>query len=232
MQTRLFLVIVAGLLLGAVEREPDIGVVQWPETWVTGWDQPVDPDGDCRLDRNGERLTVTIPGTCHTLYHDEQNAPRLLRDLAGDFAIQVRVSGACRTRKVKKLHGWNRTLRAGLVVLAGGETVVRLWWEMGLMESHRADTDSASWEWIVPDMPGAYQVEASSSRQGPVYLRLERWGCRFFAAFSEDGLQWNQWRSRSLKLPRNLKVGIAAENMSATEFQAEFDQFKLSRPDR
>src|SRR5262245_34558282 len=60
--------------------------------WVTGWDTPVDPRRDCRFDRKGDKLTITVPGKGHGLYEDE-GAPRLLREVGGDFGVQVRVDG-------------------------------------------------------------------------------------------------------------------------------------------
>lgn len=30
--------------------------------WMDGWDEPVDPLGGCRFDREGDTLTMTVPG--------------------------------------------------------------------------------------------------------------------------------------------------------------------------
>ncbi|MFO0845376.1 MAG: hypothetical protein U0797_23835 [Gemmataceae bacterium] len=66
-----------------------------PVMWVTGWDRPVNPHGYCRFDRAGSKLTITVPGDGHELdvRNDRLNAPRLLKDVEGDFAAQVRVTG-------------------------------------------------------------------------------------------------------------------------------------------
>src|SRR4051794_6272305 len=64
-----------------------------PTPWVTGWDKPVDPSGDCRFDRDGDRLTISVPGKGHELnYERPMTAPQLLRDVEGDFDVQVRVT--------------------------------------------------------------------------------------------------------------------------------------------
>src|SRR5207244_787546 len=87
-------------------------------SWYEGWDKPeVPPWGDCRLDRRGDRLTITLPGDekyrgiflCPSPTRD----PRLLRDVEGDFVIEVQLEG-----QVRSLYpdGCNR---AGLVVTDG-----------------------------------------------------------------------------------------------------------------
>src|SRR5262249_33983989 len=59
--------------------------------WLTGWDEPVDLVGDSHFDRGGGQLTLTVPGKGHDLH--SSNAPHLLRDVEGDFIMQVRVGG-------------------------------------------------------------------------------------------------------------------------------------------
>jgi hypothetical protein len=55
--------------------------------WVTGWDTPVDPVGDCRFDRDGDKLTITVPGS-----KGRSSDFSLLRDVEGDFVLQVRMA--------------------------------------------------------------------------------------------------------------------------------------------
>src|SRR5437763_144727 len=91
-----------------------------PRPWVTGGNKPVDPDGDCRFDRDGDKLTISIPGKDQTLYDSELNAPRLLRDVAGDFVVEVRVSG------MFEPTAWSKDSLAfkegGILLPAGKET--------------------------------------------------------------------------------------------------------------
>src|SRR5207253_2814760 len=91
-----------------------------PRPWALGWDRPVDPLGDCRFERAGEVLTITVPGERHGLEASGRylNAPRLLRDVKGDFS-SVRVGGGLRP------GGRNRCRSAGLVV-TDGRALVRL----------------------------------------------------------------------------------------------------------
>jgi hypothetical protein len=85
--------------------------------WVTGWDKPVDPLGDCRFHREGDKLTITVPGEGHELDVGDKplNVPRLLRDVEGDFVMQVRLGGGCTPGK------------AAGILLTDGERTVRVW---------------------------------------------------------------------------------------------------------
>jgi hypothetical protein len=64
--------------------------------WTVGWEKPVDPLGDCRFEREGGQLTITVPGKRHVLAFltkFELTAPHLLREVEGDFVMDVRVRG-------------------------------------------------------------------------------------------------------------------------------------------
>ena len=58
------------------------------------WDK-VDPDGDCKFTPQKDALAIAVPAKDHELVPDRgrMDAPRLLRDVAGDFTAQVAVSG-------------------------------------------------------------------------------------------------------------------------------------------
>jgi hypothetical protein len=71
---------------------PGSGLTKQTRPWFDGWDKPVDPVGDCTFDRKGDRLAITVPGKGHGIYLQKRN-PRLLRDVEGDFVVQVRVQG-------------------------------------------------------------------------------------------------------------------------------------------
>jgi regulation of enolase protein 1 (concanavalin A-like superfamily) len=99
--------------------------------WFDGWDKPVNPGGGCRFDREGGKLTVTLTGKGHALdwgrvgprfaLKPSSTAPRLMRDVDGDFKVQVRVGGAV-AGPAKDDDGH----RAGLLVLNGAESVQKL----------------------------------------------------------------------------------------------------------
>ena len=94
----------------------------------TGWDKPVDPDGDCRFLHDKGVLTIELPGRHHDLAAEADivNAPRLLRDVEGDFTAQVRVDGYFRPTIVSTYNQAVPFLSGGLVLMNGDRTYARL----------------------------------------------------------------------------------------------------------
>jgi len=62
---------------------------------VSPWGQLVDPDGDCSFTVEREALTIGFSGAAHGLDAERgrMNAPRVLRSIDGDFAVEVTVDG-------------------------------------------------------------------------------------------------------------------------------------------
>jgi regulation of enolase protein 1 (concanavalin A-like superfamily) len=196
-----------------------------PKTWVSGWDKPVCPEG-CRLDPDGDKLTVTVPGEGYTLdvVGGRLNAPRLLRDLEGEFDLVVRV-GAFSPPAEEGKHVYRR---AGLVVLFD-ENVIRL-----ERAADRSPGEEDAQMWLGVHRHGK---EGGLNAWGPglpldkpAYLRLERRGDILYVWTSPDGKELDRYGSRLVELPKKLKVGVMAETNAPGRFQVEFDQFKLSRP--
>ena len=64
---------------------------QQPRVWLTGWNEPADPTGVCRFDREGDRLTISL-GTLEG-WSWEKDGPRQMRDVEGDFVLEIRLKG-------------------------------------------------------------------------------------------------------------------------------------------
>ena len=100
--------------------------------WFDGWGEPVDKQKDCRFDRKGGKLTVTVPGKGHKLdiardgggfkLGADSAAPMLLRELEGDFAVRFRVAGAV----TAPLGRAREAFTTGLVLLDGNKIVIYL----------------------------------------------------------------------------------------------------------
>ena len=62
---------------------------------IPGWGEVVDPAGDCTIEEAAGTLTITVPGKEHNLNPlpgwNNLDAPRVLRDVDGDFVLQVLV---------------------------------------------------------------------------------------------------------------------------------------------
>lgn len=158
--------------------------------WFDGWDKPVDPKGDSRFDRKGGRLTLTVPGKGRVigmarargryLLRAGATAPRLLRDVSGDFTVQARVSGSASGKAVRR-----GAYRAGLVLLDGEVIVQRfLYYPVGRRPRHlmverkgarvatRESSDGKRWEeddksWLeVKQLPQRLKVGVVAEAEG------------------------------------------------------------------
>src|SRR5262249_29505914 len=79
--------------------------------WFDGWESPVDSVGDCLFHRHGDRLFLTIPARER---RPSDYPIRLLREVEGDFVVQVRVRG--------------ESVKAG-----SSRGVGKAWWSAGLI---------------------------------------------------------------------------------------------------
>jgi regulation of enolase protein 1 (concanavalin A-like superfamily) len=74
---------------------------------------------------------MELPGTYHDLSPERKrfNAPRLLRDVEGDFVIQVRVSASFRPSIKSNVDDEDSRVAAGLVLIPADKNYIRLEYE-------------------------------------------------------------------------------------------------------
>ena len=188
----------------------------------------IDPDGDCKVVADKGLLTIEVPGSLHDLSveHGVMNAPRLLRDVTGDFTVQVRVGGAF--QPVAPSTSWYGIpfLGAGLVLMSGDQTYIRL-------ERATFNRDGSFYAYVNSELrtdgraQPAFQPAVRAADQ-TTYLRLRRQGDRFFASFSQDGQNWDDLQALDLRAPPAVKVGVAAVSTSAEPFKANYYDFRLT----
>jgi hypothetical protein len=175
---RLAAMLLGALLAAAVMAAP----APPPRPWVTGWDKPVDPLGGRRFEQKGDRLTITVPGEGYDLDLRKGgglNAPRLLRDAEGDFAVQVRVGG-----HFGKVAPGGQDVFRGLGLLVMDEKSFVTLRRAARQGDHLSVTgsDSRGW-WYARGI-------AEPPPASPTYLRLERRGDGFTFKTSHDGKEW------------------------------------------
>lgn len=189
-----------------------------PKPWVTGWDKPVDPLGDCKFHRKGDVLTIEVSGKEHTVWPFSLTAPHLLREVTGDFVAQVRVSGAFEPSSPEALA----ELRAGLMLM-DGRAQLRLE-RFARSRDGKVYTDC---EWAIKRAEGVV-IHTRPMHGAPTYFRLEREGESLRGAVSLDGMKWRLLESMKVKLAATLKLGVFAATTSSAPFKPHFDQFKLT----
>lgn len=209
-----------------------------PQPYVVGLGNPIDPDKDCKFVRVKRGLTIEMTGKDHDFdpRRDCFNAPRLLRDIEGDFTMEVKVSIDCRLSDGSTVKGNPPMASGGFLVIPPDKSCIRLEFLVdrkdGETQSHAALKDRPPklgktdyvWDrryktWPLPD-------EADHA-----YLRLERRGDKFYPYVSPDGEKWLLLVGSMgvVGLPAKLKVGLAAYSTSTEPAKVRFEEFKLTR---
>ena len=95
---------------------------------LKGWGVAVDPDHDCRIGLEGEKLTIMVPPKRHDLSIEvgNVNAPRILQLIKGDFIAQVKVSGKVRHTGEPTSEHYRAYHGGGLLLWQDENTYIRL----------------------------------------------------------------------------------------------------------
>lgn len=174
----------------------------------TGWVW-IDPLGDSSfsLTDNPGNLRLSTPDRGHDLYpYSNLNAPRLMRDVTGDFQVVTKVT-------IDPRYNYQG---AGLLLWQDENNYVRL--ERTLVEG--VDL----WYRINGSYSG-FEVPYSSPS---VYLKLERSGSSVLVGYSLNGQDWIVLPTLNVALADNLQVGISLLNeWQDNPIWADFDFFSF-----
>jgi len=123
------------------------------------------------------------------------NAPRLMREISGDFAVEVCVSSACD----------EKPQMGGLLVWKDKDNFLRF--EKGVHGQNEVRLHGY--------VDGKYQVAGRGLLSGDegIHLRLEREGKQFSAYCSVDGEEWLTCGKLTLPLEDPIQIGIHAIGM-------------------
>jgi regulation of enolase protein 1 (concanavalin A-like superfamily) len=195
----------------------------------TGWDKPIDPDGDCKFLRDKDGLTIEVPGMDHRLGIEvgRMNAPRLLRDVEGDFIVEVRVRGEFHP-SVESAHEQFAFVGAGLLLMNDENTYIRL----ERAANWRGDIVRAYANWELRE-EGRFVVRGNVNvkplEDKDTFLRLERQGDKLLGSVSQDGKEWHALTPIEVKLLAKVKIGVAACTLQSKAFAPRFDCFQLKQ---
>lgn len=206
---------------------------------VAGWGMLIDVDNDCTVTQEGGQLTITIPGGTHDLNKQlgGMSAPRVLREVNGDFTIQVKVSGEFNPGDEAAKRD-DRDIApfcsAGLLLWQDGGNYLRLerngWWSSQdktvacyapLIEYYL----NGQFQGPKPQAASANFFEGRSTR-----LKLERRGGKVTPFFSHDGQEWTAAKEITVEFPPRIQVGVAAVNTSKKPFTVQFEQLQVTSP--
>lgn len=207
-----------------------------PPREVKGWGVVTDPDADCAVKLVKDALSVTVPGEPHDLHPAiEQNAPRVLRNVEGDFTATVAVGNVKPGAKPAR-DGGIAFASAGLLVWHDEDNFVRL--ERNSWRTDRPAKilgfpplleQNAAGEYTVHSPPAVPAAEFS--RDKPTHLRLARAKNKLAASVSHDGKKWAAVKTLTVDMPARVSVGVAVVNVSDAPVTATFTGFKVTTSD-
>jgi regulation of enolase protein 1 (concanavalin A-like superfamily) len=193
---------------------------------LQGWGRPVDPAGDCNIRVEAEKLKIDVPGTKHdlTVETGSMNAPRVLRQIDGDFIAQVLISGNIRHAGQRTSDRFLAYHGAGIVLWLNDQTYFRLERAGVLLQ------DGRFIHYVLFGLRKDGQMSEESEFEIPdrdTYLRLERRGNHIYGLASTDGITWSSCTPIAASLPKEVKVGVDAVNTSTEPLKVVFSELDI-----
>jgi hypothetical protein len=224
-----------GLLIGfAIEPALAAPPPKPDSNSIANWGKVIDPDGDCKIQGDKDKLTITIPATNHNLHAERgMNAPRVLQAVDENFTATVRVT--CELDPGKNPTGKSATAGyyAGLLLWGGEKSYVRLERNMRWQSPNGPLLCFAPgfeyWQDGKMKVGSPRGAEPDFFKGKSTWFRFERKEDRLTASMSHDGKDWAEVQSISVELPKKAQIGVAAINSSDKPFTATFEEFKLAK---
>ncbi len=218
------------IVLGTANTKKTSPKAAVPRKEIAGWGTAFDPDGDCEIKAQGKALVMTIPATLHDLNAEigTFNAPRVVRDVVGDFEITVKVVGDFKPGRASNRAGGLPFNGAGIIVCHGTDKFIRL--ERAATLNQGGIDTFAIFE---AHEPGARTLDHNANLSpGTAYVRLERRGKSFLGFTSSDGKRWTKLEPINTAWPAALKVGLGGINSANAPFAVRFEElsFKGKKP--
>lgn len=222
MATKLWISAALGLLLSATalaDEKPRSGDP------IRGWGHWVDPDEDCAVEPTEVRLRIVVPAKAHDLSNELglMNAPRVVRDVDGDFIAQVKVVGKVNPQGPSTIPVRPPFNGAGLFLAGNNGDFVRL--ERAAFERDGKVLTYLNYEQRDGDEHRNYGGVQLPNRDA--YLRVERRGDELLSSVSLDGIRWTPLPVVVLRGDQKISIGLAAISTSSTPFTAEFEEFAI-----
>lgn len=198
------------------------------------WGVPVDPEGDCTFRPERDRLRIVVPGKPHILSTEigHTNAPRVVREVDGDFWAEVTVSGAFPTDPRCLTEGRWPYHAAGLLLWQDQNNYVRF-------ERAHMRNPNGTWrcypafEWRRDGMMARNwrNTDGTLDPSKPAVLRLVRKGTTLTASFRQDRNDWSALPELEVNLNAKLRVGVHAVQNTPAIYEATLERLTI-RPDK
>jgi regulation of enolase protein 1 (concanavalin A-like superfamily) len=219
--------ILAVVLVGAAAAAQD----QKPLS-IEGWGEITFTAGDCSVNLEAGRLTIDVPGGTYDLNPTlgGMKAPRVLKEVEGDFIVQVKVTGDFKPGEQSASPNTSSFNSGGLLIWQDAKNYIRLErnaWR--LAEGGYACYPPLFEYW----RDGEYQNTSPDStteeffKGRSTWLKLERREGKVIGSYSHDGKSWTEVKQLDAALPRKVKVGVAVVNTSSKPLTVMFEEFSV-----
>ncbi len=205
------------------------GFADDPAQKIKGWGQVHDPDGDCMVQLNADRLVIEFGDGGHALDVEtgSMNSPRVLQSFAANFSIQVTVDG---NLPLPALNGIQTRayISGGLVLLQDEKNYIRF---------ERASFTRQGDVWHYANFE--QRINGARTRMGlfadfplqsdkPVELRLEVNGAKVRALVRHVGEAWHELGVARMQNRVALSAGVSGVKTSADKAKVSFRNLKIS----
>ena len=192
---------------------------------IPGWGRWIDPDEDCAVEPTEDRLRIVVPAKAHDLSNELglMNAPRVMREVDGDFIAQVKAVGKLNPQGQSTIPVRSPFNGAGLFLAGDNGDFVRL-------ERAAIERDGKVLTYLNYEQRDGDEYRNRGGVQLPnrdAYLRVERRGDELLSSVSLDGVRWTPLPVVVVRGDQKISVGLAALSTSSTPFTAEFEEFAI-----
>jgi serine/threonine protein kinase/regulation of enolase protein 1 (concanavalin A-like superfamily) len=196
-----------------------------PDAQLADWGRRFDPDGDCTFKVQDGALTIDVPPTPHDLSIEtgQTNAPRVLREVDGDFRLQVKVCGDMQPMVAGSVPGRTAYQAGGILLSSDERNYVRL--ERAAFNQDGKITPCLVFQSRFKGRRGLTHMAGIPAKD--TYLRLERRGNRLRAFVSADGRLWHPLPNIDIDLSPKVQVGIAVINTTQQLLQVRFKGLQM-----
>lgn len=212
-------VLVAGTIWAqTVERKVTLG----------DWGVLTDPAGDCDAKLSSGSLEITIPAGLHNMTHTDEgaklNAPRILREVRGDFSFEITVNKFAKPKADTSSDGKHSFVSTGIVVYDVDNQFIRL-------ERAAVGENPDAFVWMERFKDGKRAKREMKVTDGDTSLRFSRTGNVLkYEMRDSKNQEWRAVVEEKAELPAVLKVGVLAINTTTAEHHAKVVDQKLKMP--
>jgi hypothetical protein len=202
----------------------------------------IDPRGDCRHEIQAGKLTLHVPASVHVLVpsykvnddivnnlQGNQDAPRLLQEVTGDFTVQVKLANFP-PKDAKNLDNRQEAFRgAGLLLWQDKDNFLQL---LAKQDGDLTPEGGPAGNWMWAFAGGKMVGNTFARGSGMPWLKIERRGQNLLIHRSKDGQKWHDFTGfdkpfTKWDLPSTLQVGLVAVNCSGHASTFTFEEFNL-----